>query len=243
MISQSHSPNNSKPEQAAKSSGAEKFTNNAGTDCNHSPSEGFAPVDSGTRWSDIPHNDAKAAVHNHRHGRRDQPDTSLRKGVRGPHREEETGNDHDPVAHYNNDRAAAATDGDTHHCPDEDCNHGSEAGRDGCCSSPRWKDNPHDDMAATETDDGSRSAGPHFAPEIRHQQRERPNEGSLPGTPTSAVHRTLVPLKSELSSFSTAVFKSAEVSNSTNLSSPVSPKTLSPRDRSTNPLPSRPTSE
>ena len=38
------------------------------------------------------------------------------------------------------------------------------------------------------------------------------------GTPrTSAVHRTVCPLNSRLSSFSTAVLKSAEVSNSTNL--------------------------
>jgi hypothetical protein len=82
------------------------------------------------------------------------------------------------------------------------------------------KDNPRDDMVATENDDDDRSEGFHFAPGFQISNVSPPHR---PGTLTSEVQRTVVPLKSWLSNFSTATFRSAAVSNSTNLYEKVRP--------------------
>ena len=79
-------------------------------------------------------------------------------------------------------------------------------------------DNPRDDMVVIENDDGNRFEELRFAPDLLpflakftclYFQRS--------WRLTSGVQRTVLPLNSELSNFSTATFRSAAVSNSTKL--------------------------
>lgn len=220
IISQSHPRNKNATGgmsgNAIKSGG--EITNNAEADRIHSFGAGFFPPGYANirSWDMTPRDTgAKAEGHKDRHSRLERVD-KVHREADGLHREEGTDNDHDPVIRHSNGHAGAGNDGDIHRHHDVGCSHGLVAGRDGCCSSHRLKGNLlRDDTVATENDGGVHSEGSHSAPgrdlvKVWRSVKDR--------TPTSDVQRTLVPLKSWLSNFSTATFKSAAVSNSTNLS-------------------------
>lgn len=91
-----------------------------------------------------------------------------------------------------------------------------EEGHDARSSHPKGKDDGQ--VEETGNDRSVRYAGSHLeaAAVVSLQDREDPGWRVR----TSEVQRTLTPLKSLLSSFSTATFRSAAVSNSTNLMEP-----------------------
>ncbi len=152
---------------ATRSNQGGEITNNAEADRIHSFSEeDFSRPDYGnTHSSDMDPRDSGATEEGHKdlHNRREQVDTVHRSVVHALHHEEGIDNDRDPVVHHSNDYAGAVNDGGNHH-HDEGYIPGLEAGPDGCYSSHRLKDNPRDDMVATENDDDDRFEGFHFAP-------------------------------------------------------------------------------
>lgn len=95
---------------------------------------------------------------------------------------------------------------------------GSHEGEEGHGHSSHQGDKHDGQVAETETDRSVRCAGPR--PEAA-KVVSQPKEGAQGlKVRTSAVQRTVAPLKSLSSSFSTATLRSAAVSNSTNLERP-----------------------
>ena len=125
-------------------------------------------------------------------------------------REEEEGNDNHHDGHSNR-RAEEANDDDNRH--DEGYNHGAEVGRDR--SSHQKVGSRHDEMVEVNESDSDHCVESHLESNMNEHAILKVMLGEL----TSASQRTLAPLNSRLSSFSTAALRSLAVSNSTKLGS------------------------